>query len=58
MMGPNTILLQGHALTLKFKVATQILRVNIVHPATYLRYVPSFMRLALIVFKLSKDPDF
>jgi len=21
-------------------------------------YVPSFMRLALIVFKLSKDPDF
>jgi len=29
------MLLQGHAVTLTFKVATQILRVNIVHIATY-----------------------
>ena len=43
--GADTILLQGHAVTLTFKVATQI-------------YVPSFMHLTLIVFKLSKDPDF
>ena len=49
------ILLQGHAVTLTFKVATQILCVHIVHIATY---VHSFMRLASIVLKLSKDPDF
>jgi len=29
------ILLQGHAVTLTFKIATQILRVHIVHIATY-----------------------
>jgi len=33
--GPNMILLQGHAMTLTFKVATQTLRVHIVHIATY-----------------------
>jgi len=43
--GPDTILLQGHAVTLTFKVATKILRVHIVHIATYLCtkfYKPSF----------------
>jgi len=29
-------LLQGHAVTLTFKAATQMLRVHIVHIATYL----------------------
>jgi len=29
------ILLQGHPVTLTFKVATQMLRVHIVHIATY-----------------------
>jgi len=33
--GPNMILLQGHAVTLTFKVETQILRLHIVHIATY-----------------------
>ena len=33
--GPDTILLQGHAVTLTFKV--QMLRVHIVHIATYAR---------------------
>jgi len=33
--GPDKILLQGHAVTLTFKVATQMLRVHIVHIATY-----------------------
>ena len=33
--GPDTILQQGHAVTLTFKVATQILRVHIVHIAPY-----------------------
>jgi len=52
---PNMILLQGHAVTLTFKVATQIVRILY----TLLpMHVQSFMRLALIVFKLSKDPDF
>jgi len=32
---PDTILIQGHAVTLTFKVATQMLRVHIVHIATY-----------------------
>jgi len=50
------ILFQGHAVTLTFKVVNQILRVHIVHIATYA--CTKFMRLALIVFKLSKDPDF
>ena len=39
------ILLQGHALTLTFKVVTQILRVHILHIATYACtkfHVPSF----------------
>ena len=39
------ILLQGHAVTLTFKVANQILRVHIVHIATYActkYYAPSF----------------
>jgi len=31
------ILLPGHAVTLTFKVATQMLRVHIEHNATYLR---------------------
>ena len=50
------ILLQGHAVTLTIKVATQMLRVHIV-PLPPM-HIPSFMRLALVVFKLSKDPDF
>jgi len=50
------ILLQGHAVTLTFKVETQILYVHIVHIATY--SCTKFHQLALIVFKLSKDPDF
>jgi len=33
--GPDTILLQGHDLTLIFKLATKMLRVHIVHIATY-----------------------
>jgi len=33
--GLDNILLQGHAVTLTFKVATQFLRVHIVHIATY-----------------------
>jgi len=41
---------------LDFKVATQMLRVHIVHILPI--HVPSSMRLALVVFKLSKDPDF
>ena len=39
------ILLQGHAVTLTFKVATQIVGVHIVHIATYACtqfHVPSF----------------
>jgi len=43
--GADTILLQGHAVTLTFKVATQMLRVHIVHNATYLRtkfHAPNF----------------
>jgi len=50
------ILLQGHAVTLTFKVATQILRVHIIHIATYACtkfHAPSFNS-----FKLSKYPDF
>jgi len=35
---PNMILLQGHAVTLTFKVATQILRVHIVHIANLCMY--------------------
>jgi len=38
-------MLQGHAVTLTFKVATQILRMHIVHIATYSRtkfHAPSF----------------
>jgi len=34
---PDTILLQGHDVTLTFNVATQMLRVHIVHIATYSR---------------------
>jgi len=33
--GLDTILLQSHAVTLTFKVATQMLRMHIVHIATY-----------------------
>jgi len=50
------ILLQGHAVTLTFKVAIQILRVHIVHISTYA--CTKFHAPSLIVFKLSKDPDF
>jgi len=32
---PDMIMLQGHAVILTFKEATQILRVHIVHIATY-----------------------
>jgi len=42
---PDTVLLQGHAVTLNFKVATKMLRVDIVHIATYVHtkfYAPSF----------------
>ena len=55
-MGADTIWLHGHAVTLTFKVVTQMLRVHIVHIATYYRtkfHAPSFNS-----FKLSKDPDF
>jgi len=41
----DTILLQGHAVTLTFKVATQMLHVHIVHIATYAHtkfHEPSF----------------
>jgi len=37
--------IQGHAVTLTFKVATQMMRVHIVHIATYSRtkfHAPSF----------------
>jgi len=37
MFGPDTFMLQCHAVTLTFKVDTQILCVNIIHIATYLR---------------------
>ena len=49
--GPNMILLQGHAVTLTFKVACILYTLLPMH-------VQSFMRLTFIVFKLSKDPDF
>ena len=45
------ILLQGHAVTLTFKVATQILRVHIVHIATYTCtkfHAPSFNSFQVI----------
>jgi len=50
------ILLQGHAVTLTFKVATQMLCVYIVHIATYSR--TKFHTPSLIGFKFSKDQDF
>jgi len=49
--GPNMILLQGHAVTLTFKVATQILYVHIVHITTYACtkfHVPSFNSFKVI----------
>jgi len=45
------ILLQGHAVTLTFKVATQILRVHIVHIASYACtkfHAPSFNNFKVI----------
>ena len=53
---PDTILLQGHTVTLTFKVTTQILRVHIVHIATYVH--TKFHAPGSIVFKLSEDLDF
>jgi len=44
----DKILLQGHVVTLTFKVATQMLCVHIVHIATYSRtkfHAPSFNSL-------------
>jgi len=47
----DTILLQGHAVTLTFKVATQMMCVNVVHITTYARtkfHAPSFNSLKVI----------
>jgi len=49
-------LLQGHAVTLTFKEATQICA-HILYTLLPM-HIPSFMSLALIVFKLLKDLDF
>jgi len=52
----DTILLQGHAVTLTFKVEIQIYACILY---TLLpMHIPSFMSVAVIVFKLSKDSDF
>jgi len=47
------MLLQGHAVTLTFKVATQMLPVHIVHIATYSHTCTKFHAPSIKIFKLS-----